>query len=241
MPACNSSATIMESINSVQSQSIVDFELLIVDNCSSDNTKELVNGMAESDSRIKLLSCSDKGAFQARNYGIKLAKGKYIAFLDSDDLWLSDKLKKQLHFMSQNNAHISCTAYQPFVLINGNKSNLSTRTVPNIIDYNSLLYTCKVGCSTVMFEAEYFPNILFPSVHKEDYALWLNITKKGCHIYGINDALVRYRVSYSSLSGNKYIEFVRQWRIYRLHLNMSFIQSIYYMFFYVANAFLKRL
>lgn len=241
MPAYNSSATIVESINSVQSQSIVDIELLVVDNCSSDNTRELVKDIVEYDPRIRLLSCSDKGAFQARNYGIKVAKGKYIAFLDSDDLWISDKLEKQLNFMSQNNVLISCTAYQPFISTNRNKCNLSIRSVPNIIDYRSLLYTCKVGCSTVIFEAEYFPNIQFPNIHKEDYALWLNIAKNGLHIYGLNEVLVLYRVSGSSLSGNKYIEFMRQWSIYRLHLNMSFIRSIYYMFFYTTNAFLKRL
>lgn len=93
MPAYNSSTTIVESICSVQSQSISDFELLVVDNCSSDNTIELVKDIVDCDPRVKLLSCGDKGVFQARNYGIKVAKGKYIAFLDSDDLWISDKLK----------------------------------------------------------------------------------------------------------------------------------------------------
>lgn len=241
MPAYNSSATIVESINSVQSQSIRDFELLVVDNCSSDNTRELVKDIAECDPRVRLLSCSDKGASQARNYGMKAAKGRYIAFLDSDDLWMSDKLKKQLNFMSQNNARISCTAYQPFSSTNRTVSNLSVRSVPNVIDYRSLLYTCKIGCSTVMFEVKYFPNIQFPSIHKEDYALWLNIAKNDFHIYGLNEVLVLYRVSGSSLSGNKYIELMRQWSIYRMHLNLSFIRSVYYMFFYTTNALLKRL
>lgn len=241
MPAYNSSSTIVESIGSVQAQSISDFELLVVDNGSGDNTRELVKDITKHDSRVKLLFCNDKGAFQARNHGIKVAKGRYIAFLDSDDLWTSDKLKRQVDFMIQNNATISCTAYQPFVSINGNVCSLSTRAVPNIIDYRSLLYSCKVGCSTVMFEEKHFSGVQFPSIHKEDYALWLNITKNGFHIHGLNEVLVFYRVSGSSLSGNKYIEFMRQWRIYRLHLNVSFIRSVYYMFFYTINAFLKRL
>lgn len=146
MPAYNSSSTIVESIGSVQAQSISDFELLVVDNGSGDNTRELVKDITKHDSRVKLLFCNDKGAFQARNHGIKVAKGRYIAFLDSDDLWTSDKLKRQVDFMIQNNATISCTAYQPFVSINGNVCSLSTRAVPNIIDYRSLLYSCKVGC-----------------------------------------------------------------------------------------------
>ncbi len=241
MPAYNSSSTIVESIGSVLAQSISDFELLVVDNGSDDNTKELVTNITEYDPRVKLFSCSDKGTSWARNHGIKLAKGRYIAFLDSDDLWASDKLEKQLNFMSKNSAVISCTAYQPFISINRELKKLSERTVPDIIDYSSLLYTCKVGCSTVMFEYKYFPDIQFPCVHKEDYALWLNIARNGYHIHGLNESLVFYRVSNSSLSGNKYIEFMRQWSIYRSHLNMSFIRSIYYMFFYTTNAFLKRL
>lgn len=241
MPTYNSSATIVDSINSVQAQSLNDFELLVVDNGSFDNTKELVISFTQRDSRVKLFSCCDKGASHARNYGIKVARGRYIAFIDSDDLWASDKLEKQLQFMSLNNSIISCTAYQPFISLNGEIKKFSVRPVPNIIGHDSLLYTCKVGCSTVIFDTDFLPAVQFPCVYKEDYALWLDITKSECHIYGLNNPLVFYRVSNNSLSGNKFREFIRQWSIYRSYLKMSFTRSLYYMFFYTVHAVLKRL
>lgn len=241
MATYNSSLTVVDSIQSVLQQSITDFELLVIDNGSTDNTIELVRNIILHDSRVKLLLCLDKGASFARNCGIEKSTGEYIAFLDSDDLWKTDKLERQLNFMLANDIAISCTAYHPFSTDNSRTKTFRVRTVPHIIDFHSLLYSCKVGCSTVIFNREKLNSFMFPNINKEDYALWLNITKAGFDIYGFGDALTMYRVSNSSLSGNKFVELFRQWKIYRFHLDLSFTSAIYYIFFYTLNALLKRL
>ncbi|MCX5464214.1 glycosyltransferase family 2 protein [Alcaligenes parafaecalis] len=238
MPAFNAAHTLPDSLRSVSQQDYPYWELLVVDDGSSDNTIELVREHAFADPRIKLLRQPfNQGVAAARNAGIAAAQGKYIAFLDSDDLWLPQKLSQQLKAMRANQALVSMTAYYRFTQI---PKWQSTSTPPNWLDYASLLKGNAIGNLTGMYDCQAIGKVYQKAVRHEDYLMWLEVVRKAGPAYGLQEVLAAYRVSATSLSGNKIKSLQWTWQIYRRHLKLSVVQSSYLIFHYIVKAILKR-
>lgn len=239
-PAYNAAAYIAETIESVLAQTYTNWEMLIANDCSKDNTSEIVQSYAAKDKRIKLINLKqNSGAAVARNTAIQNAKGRYIAFLDSDDLWKKEKLQKQIEFMQQNRYAFTYTSYEHFI---GTKENIQNQVqIPKSLNYNQALKGNKIGCLTVMLDRKQIRDIQFVTQKHEDYILWLNILKQGITAYGIQESLALYRTGNSkSISGNKIQSALWTWKVYRERQMLSVVKSIYYMWFYVVSGLKKH-
>ena len=227
-PTYNCGKFIEETIQSVLNQTYTNWEMIIVDDCSTDNTKEVVEKYVKIDSRIKyFLLENNSGAAVSRTKAMELANGNYIAFLDSDDLWLPNKLEAQLKFMKENNYLFTCTDYEQ-IDENGNSLNRVIKTKFKT-DYNGVLLTCPVGNSTVMYNVDKLGKFAVPNIRKRnDDALWLQILKKEKYIYGMNEVLMKYRIRSNSISSNK-LELVKyHWKLYREIEHLSIIRSTFH-------------
>jgi glycosyltransferase involved in cell wall biosynthesis len=239
MPAYNAEKYIMESISSVIKQTYPLWELLIIDDGSQDATREIVKRYMQQDQRIKLIEMNKNiGVAQARNCGIENAKGEYIAFLDSDDIWLPQKLEWQIAFMQENSIGFSYTQYRQFEK-NVEKSG-KLINVEECIDYKLLLRGNAIGCLTVMINRAYIPRIYMPSCKHEDYATWLNILRTGIFAYGLKKDLARYRKTKNSLSRNKFKSLLWTWNIYREIEGLNVYWSIYYVIVYALKGIKKH-
>lgn len=239
-PAYNAAAYIAETIESVLAQTYTKWEMLIVNDCSKDNTLEIVQNYAAKDKRIKLINLQqNNGAAVARNTAIQNAKGRYIAFLDSDDLWKKEKLQKQIEFMQQNGYAFTYTSYEHF---KGTKENIQNQVqIPKSLNYNQALKGNQIGCLTVMLDRKQIQNIHFTTQKHEDYILWLNILKQGITAYGMQESLALYRTGNNkSISGNKLQSAIWTWKVYRESQKLSVIKSMYYFFYYFINGILKH-
>ena len=235
----NAAATIRETIESVLAQTYKNWEMIIVDDCSTDSSAIIVEEYCKKDERIiYYLSKENVGACAARNIALELATGRYIAFLDSDDLWTVDKLEKQYEYMQKNSVVFSYTACD--VIDEFGKLTGQVRHVPEEVEYNTLLKGNSIPCLTVMVDRDGVEYKGMPNVHHEDYAAWLSILKSGVKAYGINEVLAHYRVCNSSLSGNKFKAMKWTWDIYRKHEGLGIFKSSYYFVNYVIKALLKR-
>ena len=208
MPSYNTVNFIGESINSVLNQSYSNWELIIVDDCSSDNTEEVVKKYLH-DKRIKYLkNKKNLGAALSRNKALKIARGRWIAFLDSDDLWSQKKLEKQINFMKKNNFYFSYTNYK----IIDEESKCYTKKVsgPKKINKFGMFAYCWPGCLTVMYDAKYIGVILSEDIKKNnDYTMWLTISKKTTS-YILDEVLAIHRKRTGSISNQKYTTLI-QW------------------------------
>ncbi len=191
MPSYNTGVYIAETIESVLSQTYQNWELLIVDDCSTDETDEIVKGFL-SDERIQYLKNEENsGAAFSRNIALRAAKGKWIAFLDSDDLWMPEKLEKQIKFMKNNGYSFSYTNYEE-IDANGAKRGI-TVTGPKTITKTGMFNYCWPGCLTVMYDAEKIGLIQIENIMKNnDYAMWLKVCKKA-NCYLLSECLAKYR------------------------------------------------
>ena len=202
MPSYNTAKYIGETIKSVQAQTYENWELIIVDDCSTDNTDSAVEPFL-SDERIRYLKNSrNSGAAVSRNYALREAKGKWIAFLDSDDLWLPDKLEKQINFMLKNSYHFSYTNY---IEIDENSiPNGKYVTGPKKITKTGMYNYCWPGCLTVMYDADVIGLVQIADIKKNnDYAMWLKVCKKAdCFL--LNETLSEYRKRSGSISNHSY-------------------------------------
>ena len=232
-PLYNSEKYIAETIEFVLAQTYSNWEMIIVDDCSKDNGVEIVEKYREKDKRIKLYQNEiNKGVSYTRNRAIDIAQGKYIAFLDSDDLWKKEKLEKQINFMEQNNIVLSYTAYEK---INEDGSKRGEIRVPEKLDYKELLKNCLIGFLTAIYRKEELKNFKFINSKAEDYIFWLSILKKIEYAYGINEILASYRVLNNSRSSNK-IDIVKfHWKICRKIEKLSLLRSISYYFIYIKR------
>lgn len=239
-PAYNAAAYIAETIESVLNQTYTNWEMLIVNDCSKDNTAEIVESYAKKDKRINLINLKqNSGTAIARNAAIQNAKGRYIAFLDSDDLWKEEKLQKQIEFMQQNGYAFTFTSYEHFKEIKENTQNQVQ--IPKSLNYNQALKGNQIGCLTVMLDRKQIQNIHFTTQRHEDYILWLNILKQGVTAHGIQESLALYRTGNSkSISGNKLQSALWTWKVYRESQKLSVVKSMYYMLFYVVNGVRKH-
>ena len=221
-PTYNCGKFIARTIDSVQAQTYTNWEMIIVDDCSKDDTKEVVEKYMENDSRIKY-ECleTNSGAAVARTRAMELATGSYMAFLDSDDIWKPEKLEKQLKFMEDNDINFSCTEYEQ-IDEDDNKLGRVIKVVKKT-GYNRLLLDCPVGNSTVMYNVEKMGKFEVPNIRKRnDDALWLQMLKKEKYIIGMPEVLMEYRIRQNSISSNKVALIKYHWKLYREieHLNV---------------------
>lgn len=241
-PVYNASRFIEETIKSVQAQTYKEWEMILVDDCSTDNSYEIINRYSKEDDRIKYIRLEkNSGAAVARNTAISNAKGKYIAFLDSDDIWYENKLEKQINFMKDKNIGFSFTSYE-LMSEDGELLN-KTINVPNQIDYNKYLKNTIIGCLSVIIDIEKLGDFRMPNIRSnQDMATWLYIMKdRKCIAYGLNECLAKYRLVNGSISNNKVKAAKSVWNVYRNIENLSFIKSSYVFVGYAINAVLKRL
>ncbi|KUF42862.1 glycosyl transferase [Myroides marinus] len=241
MPCYNSADFISDSIKSIQAQTFLDWELIITDDCSSDNSFVLVNEIANKDSRIKVCKLErNSGAAVARNKSLSEAKGRFIAFLDSDDLWLPSKLEKQLQFMIDNNYPISFTSYE--VLDENLESTNSIISSVKEIDYSGYLKNTIIGMSTSMIDRDKVGSFEFFNIRtRQDTYLWITLLKRGFKAYGIQEILAQYRVRSNSISANKWKAAKRVWYLYYDLEKLGLFKASYYFSCYMFNAIKKRL
>ena len=234
----NAEKFIGKAIETVLSQTYENWEMLIMNDVSTDNSLAVVNEFAKKDDRIKVVNTEkNMGVVKGRNHLIDLARGKYIAFLDADDYWHSEKLEKQIQFMKEKNASISCTEYTR-VRENGEKIN--EVVIKSEISYTDMLKNNYLGCLTVMYDVEKVGKRYFKELEKnEDYVLWLEIVKDVKIIYGLKENLAYYRVLDNSRSSNKVKTAKVRWEIYRKVEKLSLLKSIYYFLHYAVRAVLK--
>ncbi len=226
-PSYNTAAFIAETIASVQAQTYKNWEMIIVDDCSTDNTDEVVAPFL-ADSRIKYLkNPKNSGAAISRNFALREAKGKWIAFLDSDDLWMPDKLQKQIEFMENGGYHFSYSYYRE--IDENSKPNGVTVKGPKRITKRGMFNYCWPGCLTVMYDAEVVGLVQINDIKKNnDYAIWLQVCKKEkCML--LPEVLGQYRKRSGSISNHSYRALVAwHYRLYRICDARNPITSLYF-------------
>lgn len=240
-PVFNAEEFILDTINSVQRQTYKEWELLLIDDCSSDSSRDLIMEKLKEDDRIKYIKLDkNSGAAITRNTGLSNAKGRYIAFLDSDDIWRPSKLEKQLALLKELEAGFCFTSYR-YTYQNGEPMKKVARA-PKKIDYNGLLKNTIIGCSTVLIDKKIIGDFRMTNVRRgQDTATWLQLLKKTDYAYGLYEDLVLYRVVTGSLSDNKWTAIKRTWNTYRNVEKLSLPKSMYVFVFYAYNALKKRI
>lgn len=240
MPSHNSERFIKFSIESILSQTYENWELLISDDDSSDNTIQEIKKYARLDNRIKLFQLSkNSGAGVARNNSIKEASGRFIAFCDSDDRWLPQKLEVQLDFLRNHKASFT---YSSYITQDENQNPIGKVIAPSKISYKKILKNNYIGCLTAIYDTKSLGKIFMPDIRKrQDYVLWINIIKRLEVVQGISEPLAIYTVRKGSISSNKLSLVKYNWMVYNKALGFGTIKSILYMiqflFFYARKKF----
>ncbi len=235
MPSYNSEKYIKQAVKSVIKQTYLNWELIIVDDCSTDNTRKILKNLSLEEKRLIVIELdANKGAANARNKGIEYASGNYIAFLDSDDLWVENKLDNQIKFMKKNNVLFCCTFYDK--IDSNSKSMENIIEYPEMADYESLLRFCP-GNSTVIYNSSSVGKVFVPDIKKRnDYLMWLSLIKKAGKLYCLPEVLSSHRVHSQGLSSNKKSLIKYHWYIYRKIENLSYLKSIYLVFFWIKKS-----
>ena len=243
-PTYNSSKFIGRMIESIQKQTYENWELLITDDCSSDETVELIHDYVKQDKRIKLFQLTENsGAGVARNFSISKASGRYIAFCDSDDIWKPDKLELQTRFHERYGYLFTYTSYE---LVDEQFRLVGLEICRKKFDYNSLLRDCGIGCSTCMYDASTLGKIYFPIIRKrQDWALWLKIIKKTNSAHGLSKVLTTYTKRRDSISANKLTLIKYNYAVYHnvegfSHFRSCWIFFIQFMPRYVVKKIKQR-
>jgi len=231
---------ILDAINSILNQTYQNFEIIIVYDDIDKSELSLIYKIQKIDKRIKvLINKKNLGAGLSRNYAIKNSNGKYIAFLDADDIWNVEKLKKQVSIMEQKNLSITHTSYK----ILDKNNNYATIRIAKNLDYKKLLKSCDVGLSTVMIKKNLFSkkNKFSNLKTKEDYVLWLLLTKSGYIFYPIKEILTSWRISQNSLSSSVSRKLIDGFNVYYKYMKFSFIKSIFLLIQLSLNYLWKNL
>lgn len=232
MPTYNCGKFIAETLDSIRAQTYENWEIVIVDDCSNDDTKEIVERYIAEDKRIRYYCLEENsGAAIARTKSMELAEGEYIAFCDSDDLWMPEKLEKQLKFMKEKGCAFSCTAYEQ-IDEEGQPLNRVIKSIEKT-DYNRLLLDCPVGNSSVMYSVKKMGKFEVPNIRKRnDDALWLQMLKKEKYIWGMPEVLMQYRIRSNSISSNKLKVVKYHWILYREIEHLSVFRSAFHVCFW---------
>ncbi|MGN0163993.1 MAG: glycosyltransferase family 2 protein [Candidatus Ornithomonoglobus sp.] len=242
-PVYNSEKYIRETIDSVIGQSYTNWEMLLVDDCSKDNSAAIIQEYAEKDNRIKYISLEvNSGAAAARNRGLEEAEGRYIAYLDADDIWLRDKLTRQIEFMNVNNVSFSCCDYDK-IEEDGTILNKVVH-MPKTITYNQLLRNTIIQTVGVIVDLKYVDKklLVMPNVRRgQDSATWLQMLRSGVEFYGQNEVLALYRRVPQSLSANKLNAMKRTWYLYRGVEKLGLFKSIFCLIGWAYHASVKRI
>lgn len=251
VPVYNAGNYIEETIQMVEKQTYSNWELILVDDCSADNSRELIETylnkrkskqVVGKEQEVRLIKKEqNEGAAKARNTGMEAAQGRYIAFLDADDIWMSDKLQKEMEFMQEKEAAFVFSAYEF-----GDENAKGTGKivhVPQTLTYQKALSRTVIFTTTVLLDRNRIPAELLsmPAVKSEDTAFWWKLLKSGIVAYGLDEVLAIYRRPAKSLSSNKWEAIKRIWYLYRVQEDLSLIKSMYYFVFWAFRATLRRL
>jgi teichuronic acid biosynthesis glycosyltransferase TuaG len=239
MPSWNVESLIGETIASVQAQTFADWELLIADDCSTDNTAAVIEAHGAKDPRVKLIrQPRNGGPALARQAAIDQAQGRFIAFLDSDDLWLPTKLERQLAFAREHRAALSFTAFRRI----SEDGSVTGRLieVPASLTYDQLLKNTAIATLTALVDRDIAGPIAMKNEGYDDFCLWLSILKPGHVAYGLNEDLARYRVRGVSVSSRRMRAAGWVWNIYRHVERLSPLKSAWCFAHWSARAWLKR-
>lgn len=238
-PVYNKEQHVAEAIESVMAQSYADWELILVDDASSDDSRQVIRPYLDADPKIRYIRLDrNEGAAYARNVGLEAARGRYLAFLDADDVWMADKLEKQLDLMRSGGRGFSYTAVE-FIDEDGTVLKRKRKIIP-VVDYRHLLCNTVIACSTVVIDRQMIGDVRMPPVRKgQDFATWLSILRRGEKAYGIDEVYARYRISRGSISSNKLGALRRTWNIYRNVEKIPLFPACFYFLMYVINAVKK--
>ncbi|EAR07899.1 glycosyltransferase family 2 protein [Reinekea blandensis] len=243
-PVFNCEDFLEETIVSVLNQTHKNIEYILVDDCSVDNSSLIYQRFMEKDRRVKSIKLlQNSGAAIARNKGIELAKGEYIAFLDSDDKWEPTKLEEQLMFMKENKASFSFTSYTSLNISNNSISKVDSKHQKIVFNYFDLLYKkITLGCSTVMLKSNSIGNMQMPNLRTgQDFAFWLLLLKNQIkEVHLLKKCLTIYTVRNDSISSNKIKKAIRQWSILRSNENLSTLKAILPFLSYAYHATIGR-
>lgn len=241
MPSYNAENFIAESIESVLHQTYSNWELVITDDCSSDHTPDIVQSYCNQDSRIDfVIAKQHSGIAGTRNQCLSRAKGRFVAFLDNDDLWYYEKLEKQVRFLTENDYPF---AYSEYELMNedGTPKGKTIKTA-GVIDYDKYLKNTIIGSGTIMLDTSKTGSLQMPdNATSDDMALWCKILKDGHHAYPMKEVLMKYRVRSNSASANKLKAAKDVWLVYRKQEKLSFFYSLICFCCYAFNAVIKRI
>lgn len=241
MPAFNVAAFIQDSIESVLNQSHSQFELIVVNDCSTDRTGQLVSKFVTVDPRVRVLNSRENlGGAGARNLGLKAARYRYVAFIDADDLWHPQKLMRQISVVQNQGAQLSYTAIQK--IDSRGKPFGAIQRVDLEVSYKALLANPLIACSSVLLDYDAVGRPLMPDIRKrQDFAFWLNLLREGAVARGIDEPLTYYRVRPGSLSANKLSAALYTWRVYRSFESLPLTKALPSFISYAWRASMKRL
>lgn len=227
------------TIRSVLKQTYKNFEIILIYDDTDKTDLSFVKLILKKSKNNKIIvNKKNLGAGYSRNLGIKHSKGKFISFLDSDDIWKKDKLKKQIDFMKEKKINFS---YSNYSIIDKNEKKIKLIKVPQIIEYKNLIYSCDIGLSTVMIKSKILKKEKFSKLKtKEDYLLWLKLSKKNIKMIGISDALVSWRKTKNSLSSSITQKLKDAFSIYNSHLKFNHFKSLILVFLLSINSLTKR-
>lgn len=239
-PAYNAARFISQTIESVLNQNYQEWEMLIVDDGSWDTTAEIVEQYAQRDDRIRLIKQKNSGSASARNNALRNAAGRYICFLDADDIWDKDFLSSQISFMKKTDAAITFASYRR--IDESGREILSPFIVPGKVDYSDLLKTCPISCLTTVYDKDVIGEQYFNEELKsmrDDFVFWLQILKRVPYAYGNKEILASYRIFENSTTNNKRKVIKPQFNVYYKIENLGLIRSVYYLLNWAINGFKK--
>lgn len=239
MPIYNSEKYLAATLNSIFVQDYKDIEIVLVDDCSKDNSANIISELQKEHPEIVyFLQEKNMGAGAARNKALELANGRYVAFLDSDDIWMPEKIKKQIQLMTSEEAPFSYTAIE---MMDENGTTIKgKRNIKEICDYRYLLHNTIIATSSVIVDRKVLGDFRMPLRRGgQDYATWLMLLRGGTVAKGINEALVRYRVASGSLSSNKFKSIKQVWKIQTQDEKINKISAAFHVMCFCFNAFKK--
>ena len=237
-PAFNAANYVEATIAAVQAQTHGHWEMLVVDDCSSDNTVEIVERAAALDPRVRLIrQRRNGGPAAARNSALEAATGRWVAFLDSDDLWLPEKLESQLAFQRRHSAKVTFTAFRRITADGRQTGHLIN--IPERVSYRQLLGNTVIATSTVVVDRTMSGEFRMKAMYYDDFGCWLDLLRGGNVALGLQDDLMRYRVVSQSVSRNKKNSARQVWRTYRMVEGLSLLRASWYFVNYAVNGYLK--